>query len=240
MTTTVDPFAAAQVSASKSTAPAEADPFVSAHDTDDPFAVSSDFKGGDFTPSPPIELLRGRLLALFPREFDPKAKNPFYEPGKDTPEFRELYTVDLYVLDGGPFVFPYKSKGDPEKGTQDEYKDYDAGDITPASAFGIKRFWVPQGNLISKIKHSHRKGAPLLGVLDLFPQKAGRDRGVTAAQIRTEYDAWVKRGKVGSKPQIAWALDDPNPERRAAAIGWWAANKADIAAINTASAPPES
>lgn len=231
----VDPFAAAQVAGSAGTAVADKaapspadDPFVSSHDLDDPFATSSDFKGGDFTPSPPIETLRGRLLVMIPREFDPKQPDPFNEG-----EFRELYTVDLYILDGGPLKFPYKKKGDPEKGTSDEYVDFEA----PELPFEVKRFWVPQGNLINKLKQTHRKGAPFLGVLDLVPQKAGRDKGVTAAQIRAEYDAWVKRNRVGTGPRIAWAMDDPSPDRRAAAISWWAANKNDIAAINTSTAP---
>lgn len=237
----VDPFAAAQVAGSAGTAEkqsvidargagitqAQQDPFVSAHDLEDPFATSSDFTGGDFTPSPPIETLRGRLLVMIPRVFDPKQPDPFNDG-----EFRELYTVDLYVLDGGTLSFPFKRKGDPEKGTADEYLTHEA-----ELPFEVKRFWVPQGNLIGKLKKTHAKGAPLLGVLDLVPQKAGRDKGVTAAQIRAEYDAWVGRNRVGTGPRIAWALDDPSGERRKVAVDWWAANKTGIEAINTSTAP---
>jgi hypothetical protein len=235
-----DPFAAITVPATP-TAPApaaapSADPFHSAHDSEDPFATSSDFRGGDFTPSPPIETLRGRLLAMFPREFDPAAKDPFNEG-----QLRELYTVDLYVLDGGPLKFPYKRKGNPEAADeaarQDQYLEWDAGTPTPEEPFVITRFWVPQGNLIGKLKQTHAKGAPFLGVLDLVPQKAGRDKGVTSAQIRAEYDAWVGRNRVGTGPKIAWAMDDPTPERRALSRVFWAANKANIAAINVATAP---
>lgn len=231
----VDPFAAAQVAGTagtSSTATVADDPFVSSHDLDDPFAVSSDFKGGDFTPSPPIETLRGRLLVMIPRQFEAAAKNPFYEKAGD-PETRELYTADLYVLDGGTLSFPYKKKGDPEKGTQDEYLTFEA----PELPFEVKRFWVPQGGLIGKLKQTHRKGAPLLGVLDMVPRKSARDKGVTASAIRAEYDAWVARNKVGNGPLIAWGLDDPSPERRKVAIAWWAANKGSIEAINVSSAP---
>lgn len=235
----VDPFAAAQVAGSAgtsskaeaSTAPVE-DPFTSSHDLDDPFATSSDFKGGDFTPSPPIELLRGRLLVLIPRAFDPEQDDPFNEGKK-----RELYTVDLTVLDGGPLKWHYKIKADAEKGTPERHEEFDAGSPSAESPFTVTRFWVPQGGLIGKLKQTHRKGAPLLGVLDFIPQKAGRDKGVTSAQIRAEYDAWVGRNKVGTGPRTAWALDDPSPERRKIAIAWWAANKGSIEAINTSTAP---
>lgn len=253
-TETVDPFAAAQVAsagaaatgsgagtAPASNAHAQADPFVSAHDTDDPFATSSDFRGGDYTPSPPIETLRGRLVAMFPREFKADAENPFWD-GKD-PEgrTRELYTVDLYVLDGGPLKFPYKRKGNPEaadpSAREDQYLEWDGGDPSPETPFAITRFWVPQGNLIGKLKQTHAKGAPLLGVIDLVPQKAGRDKGETAAKIRAEYDAWIGRNRVGTGPRIAWALDDPAPERRALAVKFWGLHKASIAPINAATAP---
>lgn len=234
----VDPFAAAQVAGSAgtsapvgSTAVAE-DPFVSSHDMEDPFATSSDFKGGDFTPSPPIELLRGRLLVMIPRDFEKEQDDPF-NPGKK----RELYTVDLTVLDGGPLKFQYKIKADAEKGTPERYEEFDAGDPSAENPFTLTRFWVPQGGIIGKLKQTHRRGSPLLGVLDFIPQKAGRDKGQTAAQIRKEYDAWVGRNKVGTGPLTAWAMDDPSPERRSIAIKWWAANKADIAAINTSTAP---
>jgi hypothetical protein len=249
-TETVDPFAAAQVQAPKAASPVatggkpvgtvQADPFTSAHDTDDPFATSSDFRGGDFVPSPPLEILRGRLLAMFPRAFDPEAENRFKDQGG--PATRELYTVDLYVLDGGPLKFPYKKKGNPEATDpaerEDKYLEWDAGDPSPAEPFVITRFWVPQGNLIGKLKQAHAKGAPFLGVLDLVPQKAGRDKGETPAKIRAEYDAWIARNRVGNSPRIAWAFDEPTPERRALGPQFWAAHKANIAPINTATAPP--
>jgi hypothetical protein len=98
--------------------------------------------------------------------------------------------------------------------------------------------WVPQGNIIGKLRKAHADGVPFLGVLDFIPQKNARDKGVTAAQIRKEYDAWVKRGRVGDSPKIAWALDVPDDERRKLARQFWAAKKAEIEPINRATAPP--
>lgn len=235
---TVDPFAAAQAAESAGTAATAVteDPFSSAHDMEDPFATGSDFKGGPFTPSPQIETLRNRLIVMIPREFNPEAENPFWEKEGDS-KTRELYTVDLYVLGGGPFVFSYKTKADPEKGIAAEYKDYDAGTPSAETPFEVKRFWVPQGGLIGKLKQTHAKGAPLLGVPNFVPRKSGRDKGVTNAAIRAEYDAWVKRGKPGNGPSTAWGIDDPTPEQRKVAITWWAANKGDIEAINVSTAP---
>lgn len=233
--TKTDPFAAVaaqQAPAGKTDSGPAADPFTGAHDSADPFATSEDYRGGDFTPSPPIELLRGRLIAYFPRSFNSEADDPF-NPGKK----REVYTADVYVLDGGELTFPYKVKGDPEKGTEDEWKTFEAGTPTPEAPFVMKDSWVPQGNIISKLKKAHADGVPFLGVLDMVPQKAGRDKGVTNAQIRKEYDAWVARGKVGDSPKFAWALDVPEPERRKLATAFWAASKAEIEPINRATAP---
>lgn len=241
--TKTDPFAAvAAAQAGTSPAPAAEpaqpvadDPFVSAHDSDDPFATSEDFRGGPFTPSPPIELLRGRLLAMFPRKFEAAADDPF---NKD--ETREVYTVDLYVLDGGPLSFDYKIKANPEKNEPERYETFDAGTPTATAPFVVKNHWVPQGALIGKLKGSHRKGAPYLGVLDLGAQSNDRKAGKTDAQIRAEFDAWVKRNRVGSGPRFSWVMDVPAPERRSVAIEFWAAHKADIAPINAATAPAES
>jgi hypothetical protein len=241
-----DPFAAvaAQQAASTPPPPAAAgapseDPFVSAHDSDDPFATSEDFRGGPFTPTPPIELLRGRLVAMFPRKFEANADNPFKDqPGAEPT--REQYTVDMYILDGGPLEFDYKVKGDPNKGTKDTYEKFDAGTPTPAAPFVIKNNWIPQGNLIAKLKGSHRKGAPYLAVLEVGAQANDRKKGTSDAQIREEFDAWIKRNRVGNKPKYSWLGDVPTPERRKLAIEFWAAHKAEIEPINVATAPTES
>lgn len=245
-----DPFAAiaAQQAAASTPPPAAAapaqhpageDPFLSAHDAEDPFATSDDFRGGPFTPSPPIELLRGRLLAMFPRKFEANADNPHKVEADPSSYTREMYTVDLYVLDGGPLKFQYKIKADPNKGTEERYEEFDAGTPSAENPFVIKSHWVPQGAIIGKLKGSHRKGAPFLGVLDLGAQAAERKKGTTDAQIRAKYDAWVSRNRVGDKPKYSWAMDAPAAERRKVAIEFWAAHKDGIVAINAATAPAE-
>lgn len=193
---TNDPFA--EVSAEMSGTPSgrggeggaaaavAADPFTATADMDDPFATSDDYRGGPFTPSPPIEMLRGRLLAMFPRKFEADAPNPF-DDGKDPAnKTRELYTVDLYVLDGGSLKYPYKQRGNPEATDpaerEDQHKEYDAGSPTPAEPFVIKGSWVPQGTIIGKLKRAHTDGVPFLGVLDLIPQAQDYKKGMTAAK----------------------------------------------------------
>ena len=223
--TTSDPFAAVQVpGATKS----GQDPFTPATEVDDPFVKSSDLRG-DFIPSPTIETLAGRLVVMIPRKLDPAAKDP-NNPG----ETREVYTVDLTVLDGGPLTYDYKSKGDPEKGTPDEWKTWDAGNVTPENPFTIEGYWVPQGGLIGRLKKAHQAGAPFLGVPAMIPTKPQRDKGVTSAQVRTEYAQWVERGKPGARPKYSWALDDPTPEQRAAAVAWWGRVRGTIAPITPA------
>lgn len=223
--TSADPFADVQVPSARlaSTPKAAPDPFTAATDTDDPFATSSDFRG-EFTPSPPIESLAGRLLVMIPRKFDPSAKDPFDPDGVKT---RELYTVDLTVLTGGTLEFQYKSKGDPERGTADEWKTVTITEFPHT----IAGFWVPQGGLIGKLKQSHDKGVPFLGVLEMGPQKTQRDKGVTAAQVQADYASWVRRGKPGNAPKFAWSMPDPSPAQRQIAVAWWVANKAGIPPI---------
>lgn len=228
-----DPFASVQVPGANgsptgtATAPRPPqDPFQSAHDMEDPFAVGSDFRGGDFIPSPGIELLAGRLIVMIPRKLDPEAADP-NNPGKT----REVYTVDLTVLDGGHLEYTYRQKGDPEKGTQDEWKQWVVGTVSPDSPFTIPGYWVPQAGLIGKLKQAHRNGRPFLGVPSMIPTKDQRDKGITAAQVRQEYVGWVARNKIGSRPRYSWGLEDPTPEQKAAAMRWWARVKDQIQPI---------
>lgn len=228
-TTASDPFAAVQVPAAQA-APATAgtpvtDPFTPAVDKDDPFATNSDFRG-DFTPSPTLEVLQGRLVVMIPRSLDPEAKDP-NNPGKT----REVFTVDLTVLDGGPLEYTFKRKADPEKGTPETWEKYDAGNVTPDSPFTVEGFWVPQGVLIGKLKKAHASGAPFLGVVSMGPTKDQRDRGVTAAQVREAYASWVAAGKPGNSPKFAWSLEDPDATRRAAAVAWWGRVRSTIKPI---------
>lgn len=220
-----DPFASAQVTTTASTAPA-GDAFTAPADMDDPFATSSDYRGGDYTPSPTLEALQGRLVVMIPRVLDPNAKDP-NNPG-DT---REQYTVDLTVLDGGRLTYFYNVKGDPEKGTQDETKEWVVEDISGDKPFTVTGYWVPQGGVIGKLKKAHKDGRPYLGVPGMVPTKADRDRGVTAAQVRQNVAAWVARNRQGARPRYTWTLEDPDTTQRGIAVAWWKANRESIAPI---------
>lgn len=230
---TADPFAAVQVPAAQTAqtqtagTPVTPDAFTPATDVADPFAVGSDFRG-DFTPSPNLEALQGRTLVMIPRKLDPNAKDPNDPTGQKT---REVFTVDLTVLDGGRLEFIYKEKGDPEKGTQDTLKTFTVENISPESPFTVEGFWVPQGGLIGRLKKAHANGAPFLGVLAMVPTKDQRNRGITAAQVRQDYAQWVQMGRQTARPKYAWNLEDPTPAQRAAAVSWWGRVRSTIQPI---------
>lgn len=235
-----DPFASAQVSTATAPAAAPAstgpaDPFTGVRDQADPFATSEDYRGGDFTPSPTLESLKGRLVAMFPRSLDPNAKDP-NNPGKT----REQYTVDLYVLDGGRLSYFYTQKGDAERGTQDEVKEYVVEEITPESPFHVASYWVPQGGVIGKLKKAHRDGVPFLGIPTMVPVKADAEKGKTKAQVEAEVAAWVARQRQGARPRYSWALEAPDAGRRQGAITWWASAKDSVEPIDRAKAPKAS
>lgn len=225
-----DPFAAAQSGVRNPVPPAQSagpDAFTPATDMNDPFLTSSDVRG-DYTPSPGLENIEGRLVVMIPRTFDPAAKDPNDPTGTKT---RELYTVDLTVLSGGKLEFPYKVKGDREKGTEDTYATFTVEDVSQANPFTIKGYWVPQGAIIGRLKAIHAKGAPYLGVPEMGPTKAQRDAGKTPAQVKAAYTQWVAQGKPGNRPSYSWRLVDPTPEQKAIAIAWWASVKSTIAPI---------
>jgi hypothetical protein len=221
-----DPFATAQVN---QPAAGTVDPFTSASDSADPFATSSDYRA-DFTPSPTLESLQGRLVVMIPRNLDPAAKDP-NNPGQT----REQYTVDLYVLDGGRFSYFYTQKGNPEAtdpaDRQDQVKEWVVENVTPDQPFSVTSYWVPQGGVIGKLKKAHRDGRPYLGVPSMIPTKADRDRGLTAAAVRQAVEAWVARNRQGARPRYTWTLEDPTPAQRQAAVAWWGKARTEIAPI---------
>ena len=224
-----DPFAAAQV------APSTPDAFQANVDSDDPFATSSDYAGGDFTPSPGLENLKGRTVIMIPRKFDPNAKDPNDPNGQKT---RELYTVDLVVLNGGELRYYYNQKADPSATPPREAAvlEYVVEDVSPDKPFTVSGFWVPQGAVIGKLKKAHKEGRPFLGVPAMVPVKADRERGVTPAQVEKTVADWVARGRQGNRPRYSWVLDDGPTSNmdRAAAVKWWAANREHIPAITPA------
>jgi hypothetical protein len=226
---TSDPFAAAQVAGNTATP----DAFTASHDAADPFAVSTDYKGGDFTPAVPLDNLQDRLVVMIPRSLDPNAKDPFDPTGQKT---REQYTVDLYVLSGGKLSYYYTQRADAEKGLPEETKEMIIEDISVTNPGVWRNYWVPQGAIIGKLKQAHANGRPFLGVVAMIPTKADRARGVTAQQIREIVHAWVARNRQGARPQYTWVLEDPTPEQRATAVTWWQANKDTIPPITPATA----
>lgn len=219
---TSDPFAAAQVATA--TPAAAPDAFTASHDSDDPFAVSTDYRGGDFTPAVPLDNLQDRLVVMIPRSLDPNQKDPFDPSGQKT---RENYTVDLYVLTPGELKYYYTQRADAEKGLPEETKEMVITEF-PAAWLG---YWVPQGAIIGKLKQAHANGRPYLGVVAMIPTKQERERGVTAEVTRRVVAEWVARGRQGARPRYTWVLEDPTPEQRAQAVAWWTANKGNIAPI---------
>jgi hypothetical protein len=231
-----DPFAAVQVPSTVASTNAPKppvgtgtavldDPFRSAHDLADPFAVSSALRG-EYTPSPSVEQMAGRLVVMIPRSFNPSAPDP-NTPGK----MRELYTVDLTILSGGKLEYPYRLKADPERGTIEEWKTWTVEDISPAKPATYTGYWVPQGGIIGGLKKSHAVGKVYMGVPTIVPTKDQRERGVTQAQVQAEYDSWNSRGRVTNRPRYGWTLLDPTADQHALAIQWWATAKDNISAI---------
>jgi len=188
-----DPFAEASIT--NPNISGRADAFTPNADADDPFATSSDYRGGDFTPAVPLENLQDRLVVMIPRKFDPEAPNSL-KPG----ETREQYTVDLYVLSGGRLSYFYNVKANPERNTPAETKEMIIDDVSPQTPFEIKGYWVPQGGIVGKLKQAHKEGRPYLGVPAMMATKADRERGKTSAQVRAEVAAWISRGRQGARP----------------------------------------
>jgi hypothetical protein len=237
-----DPFAEANLNGAASNGtstatqerPANGDPFVDPADLDDPFATRSDLRT-DFTPSPSLEALQGRLVVMIPRSLDPNAKDPNDPSGEKT---REVYTVDLTVLTGGELKFFYNQKGNPEAqdpaDRQDKLVEFVVPDVSVENPFSVEGFWVPQGGVIGALKKVHKAGRPYLGVPTMVPVKADREKGITAAMVQANFAQWEAAGRKTNRPKYTWTLADPSPAERPLAIKWWAANRGSIKAITPA------
>lgn len=209
--------AAGQTTTAPATGQAQTNPLP--FNTGNPFAKASDFGGsGDFTPTPPLDVLAGRTLVYIPRSFNPAAPNPL---GGTTNPTRPQWTCDLYVLDGGKLSFWYKRKGNVNATppTADATVEWVQEDVSPTSPFEAKGAYVSQTAFIKKIQGASDARQLLVGTPVRGAQKAQRDNGQTDEQVRAEHAAWLARGKQGSEPKFVWLLQDV--EDMAPVMAWW-------------------
>lgn len=187
------------------------DPWATAVDEDDPFATADDVKsGGKFEPSPFLDALPGRLVAMVPRAFDPEAKKRAdrIEPGqKDT---EERYTVDMVVLDGGELRFWTSQKKKLDNGSFSDTERETVEVVVPEDEIPklYTGVWRTEGNIVGALKKIDGKARPvLLGRVRRGPQAPDKRKGVTTEQVEAAYEAWEKRGKNGPKPKFSWFVD---------------------------------
>lgn len=192
---------------------------------DNPFASPSEFKGGAFTPTPPMESLIGRTLVYIPRTFDPAAKDPF-----NAGATRKQWTVDLYVLDGGELRFWYTRKGNPNANppTQTEQVEQVFENCTPATPYVVQGMWVSQAAIVPKLTGASDKRQLLIGTVIRGAQKAQIDQGMTDASVRDQHAAWVARGKQGPEPKSLWLLNDVPAEKMPLVHEWWNLHKDSV------------
>ncbi len=193
--------------------------------TDNPFGAPSEFKGGSFTPTPPMEALQGRSCIFVPRTFDPAAPDPF-NPGNT----RKQWTADLYVLDGGELRFWYKQKADPNANPPRPAADVEqvVPEVTPTNPYVSLGCWVSQAAIVPKLTGVSEKRQFLACTITRGAQKADRDKGVTDQAVRDAHAAWVSRGKSGPEPKSLWLAEDLTPEQMQRAVEWWNAAKDTI------------
>jgi len=194
--------------------------------TDSPFARPSDFKGGDFTPTPPYEAIIGRTVVYIPRTFDPAAPNPLSnEPGAT----RKQWTVDFYVIDGGRLSFWRKQKGDPTATppTTDKMVEHIVEEVSPTSPYAVKGMWETRAAIVPKLTAADQARQFLVGRIQRGAQKAQREKGMTDESVRQEHAAWIDRGKNGPEPKSLWFLEDVTD--MAPVMAWYEAHKDQIA-----------
>lgn len=196
------------------------DPFAVATDTSDPFATPEDTKGtgGTFVPSPNLDALDGRLVAMIPRKFEKNAPKPeqFRQNTQDTT--RERYTVDLYVLDKAEFRFWYNAK---QEGTTERVATehvVEASDIP----FNVPNYWIVQSAVIGQLRNVDGGPRPILaGRVRRGPQAADRDKK-TFDSIEAEWKAFEARGRKGMAPKFSWQIDNAMSNDDLFALrDWW-------------------
>lgn len=216
-------------------APADpwADDAASMSDADvDPFADPDEVGGprGPFIPWPNVDVIAGRLLAVFPKAFDGKAEVSKYTQEKyNAPAERPEWRVDLVVLDGPvPFSYAYRGK---VEGTKDEYADMTY--TVEALPFFIPNFRVTWANVIGTLNKGHEKGALIGRIRAGYTAKEMRG-GKTFADFDAEVAAWEERvkkegaRKAGDAPRARWHLElSRDPAEKALAMDWYRQAHAD-------------
>lgn len=198
-----------------------ADPFGSEPDASDPFATPEEVRGnsGPFIPTPKLEDIAGRLVAMIPRKFEDDAPIPEDFRQKDGPTVRDRYTVDMFVLNGGELSYTYMGKVEGKENEREERTHTIPADEVPAAFTNV---WRVEASLIGQLRRIDGTQRPvLLGVVRRGPQAADRRKGVTFDDVEAAHEKWTKNPK-GNHPKFSWQVDtDITPEQRAAALSWW-------------------
>lgn len=218
-----DPWAAAQAAPASAPATGAVNPLP--FNRDNPFAKPSDFSGGVFTPSAPLDSLVGRTVIYIPRSFNAAAPDPF-NVGKT----RAQWTADIYVIDGGRLSFFYEQKADPSANPPREAAtiEHVHENCTPATPYVMLNSWVSQAAFIAKLNGAAEARQFLICTPTRGAQKAQRQAGQTDETVRATHAAWIARGKAGSEPKFVWIPSDVGPDAMSRAIEWWNAHKDSI------------
>lgn len=210
------------------------DPFATSAttvDEDDPFATSEDVKsGGSFVPRPPIDVLAERLIVLVPRSFDAEAKvSEYLRREYNLPEFREEWTIDLIVLDGGTMEYPYRSK---VQGTESDYEEKTM--TVDEFPFTVPNFKVSWANIIGSLNKLAKSPRPFgVGRIRAGYSAADMRKGKTFEDFAAELAAWETKvkadpRKAGDRPKAKWHFVlDESPEALVPARAWWSKARAE-------------
>jgi len=213
------------------------DPFAVNVDENDPFATKEDIKSsGVFVPRPPIDALEGRTIILVPRSFDKEAKvSEYLRREYNLPEFREEWTIDLVILDGGKLEYEYRSK---KQGTEDEFEDKIM--TIEDFPFLVPNFKVSWANIIGSLNKLSASPRPFgVGRIRAGYSAADMRKGKTFDAFTAELAAWKEKAKqdidkAGDRPKAKWHFEllDESPEAMAKARAWWTTARAEGFRIN--------
>ena len=201
------------------------DPFAEIAVDDDPFASPEDLKrSGQFTPSPPIDMIADRLIVLVPREFDAEAKvSEYLQREYGLKPTREQWKTDLVILDGEPMSYPYRAK---VQGILDVYEEKTWEIETfPYLVSGFRVTW---GNVIGTLNKLSGGSKPFgLGRLRAGYSAKDMRSGKTYEQFAAEMAEWERKVQAnprtaGNKPKPTWHFVPSNEIADVAiARAWW-------------------